>query len=108
MPSLDEMTCPVCGEIGKKSDIESFGMCYDCNVAIEATAKEFEESQPGEDAEVSDLELKKTVEAYHKRQEYMKSYNQRPEVQAKRKEYMRGRNERNKALTKKAKDLGLL
>jgi len=109
-PEMKDVTCILCEEVKDKNELERYdGMCFDCAQAMQEADEKVDAREPSGDAEgADDPELRKTVDAYRKRQEYMKEYNSRPDIIERRKAYMKGRQEKIKMLLRKAKDAGLL
>jgi hypothetical protein len=94
--------CLICEQAITEDQLARDGMCDECSKTLGEDAIE------GPEPTVNDNELSMAVEAYKKKQAYIKQYNARPDVAAKRKAYMKARNEHQKAALKKAKELGLL
>ena len=91
------MNCALCEKEASSEELSELGICSSCQ------------------EELGDIkqrkltpELQKVIEFYNKRREYMKKYNERPDVAGKRKAYMRERARHERMLIKKAKELGLL
>jgi hypothetical protein len=98
------MQCVICEKDAPEEQIEKAGMCKEC----EGTFSRTEDALEGKPGDESDPEIRKAIALYHKRREYMKKYNSKPDVAEKRREYMRNRQRRERELIKKARQLGLL
>src|SRR5262245_20468764 len=128
MPELNEMTCKQCDEVFTKDELQlndgycdecAVGRCRVCREPLTEEQVELEtmvcpkceqeiEAAGEADEERLTPEEQRVLKAYHKHQEFMRDYNQRPHVKAKRAQYNRDRNKRNRMLINRLKEQGYI